>query len=671
MAGKGRCCPVTLDSASDSSGTTCTFDEACVCANSSHVRELVNVSLEGQPCYACEPERLPACTEASDQCTPEACECGNSMTHVRQNATTVDGALCFYCEPRNGSWQFGRNEAIVVGILILMLVLWISGRRHATSARSTLRLPRRQGDRHRAIRVQQEPLRFYEEILLTVGDAFDALVDGAWSLVAWTWTKRGEPTSHNIYSIISPISRSFHQTFLGIWPWSWQRLGARQGQHNLVEALLKSRVEANAADPHGGSALLRAVESGGVQARPTIEALLTAKANPCQDNGAGESALASASSNGPAELLKALLAAAVHVPSPAALSAALAAAAAKGNRATAEILLDAGAPAANAPLHSWVGHADVGMVRHLAEKRANVNLAQGDDGETPLTRASRLSPEESAEQLVQLLCDLRADVNQPTSKALTPLAAASRAGAAKVVRRLLECKASVQPEGSSISPLVAASTAGSVLAAGLLLEAKAVPETADAAGRRPLGCAAATGNLKLCRLLLGTRADPNQRSRAGETSQGPGAAALAIAVSAGHKALVEELLAARADPEEVSERGQSPLMLAAALSRRDLCEELLAASAQPDGIDPEGKSALVLAAGAGCLPVCEVLLEARADLAQRTVAGACALDSAAANGHQVLLDARADLASVGPAGRTPAEVADFAGHASLAEMLRR
>ena len=32
---------------------------------------------------------------------------------------------------------------------------------------------------------------------------------------------------------------------------------------------------------------------------------------------------------------------------------------------------------------------------------------------------------------------------------------------------------------------------------GLLLEARASPETADAAGRRPLGCAAATGNLKL------------------------------------------------------------------------------------------------------------------------------------------------------------------------------
>ena len=91
--------------------------------------------------------------------------------------------------------------------------------------------------------------------------------------------------------------------------------------------------------------------------------------------------------------------------------------------------------------------------------------------------------------------------------------------------------------------------------------------------------------------------------------------------------VVKELLGARADPEDVSERGQSSLMLAAGLSRRDLCDELLAASAQANGTDPEGKSALLLAAGAGCLPVCEVLLEARADLAQRTLAGACALDS--------------------------------------------
>mmetsp|Transcript_6615 Transcript_6615/g.15248 ORF Transcript_6615/g.15248 Transcript_6615/m.15248 type:complete len:193 (-) Transcript_6615:121-699(-) len=188
--GAQRYCPVTGDVA-DADGTACSFDEGCVCSNSSHVRELVNVSVDGLACYACEPERLPACTEASDQCTPEECECGNSLTHVRFNATTVDGSLCFYCEPREGIRSFGRTEAMVVGGILLVLLLWFSGRRHANSARSTLRLSRRQGDRHRAIRVQQEPLRFYEEILLTIGDVFDAVIDGAVALVSLPFSKRG------------------------------------------------------------------------------------------------------------------------------------------------------------------------------------------------------------------------------------------------------------------------------------------------------------------------------------------------------------------------------------------------------------------------------------------------------------------------------------------------
>ncbi|CAK9015267.1 unnamed protein product [Durusdinium trenchii] len=99
-----------------SDGDGCSYDE-CRCANASHVRELVNVSLDGQPCYACEPPRLPACTEATDQCTPEACACANSRTHVKYNASTVDGSPCFYCEPIGGYWSFGRNE--------MALALWL------------------------------------------------------------------------------------------------------------------------------------------------------------------------------------------------------------------------------------------------------------------------------------------------------------------------------------------------------------------------------------------------------------------------------------------------------------------------------------------------------------------------------------------------------------------
>ncbi|CAJ1346677.1 unnamed protein product [Effrenium voratum] len=162
MSGRSWC-PASDVAGSD---TVCSFDEGCACSNSSHVRELVNVSIDGRPCYACEPPRLPACTEASDQCTPEDCECANSLTHVKHNASTVDGALCFYCEPTNGTWSFGRNEAML-GLSALLVVLWISGRRIGRP-RSTLRLPRRQGDR-KAIRVSQEPLKFHEEVLALLG----------------------------------------------------------------------------------------------------------------------------------------------------------------------------------------------------------------------------------------------------------------------------------------------------------------------------------------------------------------------------------------------------------------------------------------------------------------------------------------------------------------------
>jgi len=67
---------------------------------------------------------------------------------------------------------------------VLLLVIWHFGRK---PARGSLRLSRRQGDRNRAIRVQQEPLRFYEEVLLTIGDMFDFLVDGACELLGMAW----------------------------------------------------------------------------------------------------------------------------------------------------------------------------------------------------------------------------------------------------------------------------------------------------------------------------------------------------------------------------------------------------------------------------------------------------------------------------------------------------
>ncbi|CAK9004206.1 unnamed protein product, partial [Durusdinium trenchii] len=171
-----RHCPVK-----DGFSILCAVDEDCTCANSSHLRELVNVTVDGLACYACEPRRPPACTEAHDQGTPEECECGNSRTHVKHAATTVDGSPCFYCEPIGG----GFGQPIILPLSgVLLLVIWHFGRK---PVRGSLRLSRRQGDRSRAIRVQQEPLKFYEEVLLTIGDAFDFLVDAACELLGMAW----------------------------------------------------------------------------------------------------------------------------------------------------------------------------------------------------------------------------------------------------------------------------------------------------------------------------------------------------------------------------------------------------------------------------------------------------------------------------------------------------
>eukprot|EP00913_Durusdinium_trenchii_P013595 g12765.t1 len=169
-----RHCPVK-----DGFSILCAVDEDCTCANSSHLRELVNVTVDGLACYACEPRRPPACTE---------CECGNSRTHVKHAATTVDGSPCFYCEPIGG----GFGQPIILPLSgVLLLVIWHFGRtkgaEKAKPVRGSLRLSRRQGDRSRAIRVQQEPLKFYEEVLLTIGDAFDFLVDAACELLGMAW----------------------------------------------------------------------------------------------------------------------------------------------------------------------------------------------------------------------------------------------------------------------------------------------------------------------------------------------------------------------------------------------------------------------------------------------------------------------------------------------------
>eukprot|EP00929_Paragymnodinium_shiwhaense_P035291 TRINITY_DN19070_c0_g1_i4.p1 TRINITY_DN19070_c0_g1~~TRINITY_DN19070_c0_g1_i4.p1 ORF type:complete len:310 (+),score=41.53 TRINITY_DN19070_c0_g1_i4:38-967(+) len=203
-------------------GTPCVLDEDCVCADSSLVRELVNVTLDGTGCYACEVQRPPACTEAPDQCTPEACECANSQTHSKHSTATVDGIHCHYCEPIAGlSGGIGMPEFMIVAMVaVVFLVYHILTRKPPAGSlgrgsRNGLRLARRQGDRSSAIRVKQEPLSWPDEVLNLVADTLDALLDWLYEIICGVWYAISSFCSL-LWSATLWILRGTEQLLLGI-----------------------------------------------------------------------------------------------------------------------------------------------------------------------------------------------------------------------------------------------------------------------------------------------------------------------------------------------------------------------------------------------------------------------------------------------------------------------
>merc|ERR1719189_1798151 len=97
----------------------------------------------------------------------------------------------------------------------------------------------------------------------------------------------------------------------------------------------------------------------------------------------------------------------------------------------------------------------------------------------------------------------------------------------------------------------------------------------DGRGRLPLTCAAMTGNVAICQLLLRSSADVDRRGTSGaSTQQGMdhcGVTALSIAAASGDVRLARLLLAAHADAELPDERGFTPQMTVACKGHLEMC----------------------------------------------------------------------------------------------------
>ena len=242
------------------------------------------------------------------------------------------------------------------------------------------------------------------------------------------------------------------------------------------------------------------------------------------------------------------------------------------------------------------------LMRVLLDNGAAVNSAAA-DGTTALMWATADAAR------VRLLLDRGADLNATAKDGTTALVAAAQRGAADVVRLLLERKADPMASGDQGALLFQAafSTTNSEvreLLAAAGLTAKHFGQVAPAIGRVDY----VDHDLLTRYLALG--GDPNLKVPM-VTVQMPlvGYAAMVTGPQT-----VQMLIERGADVNATSNRGSTPLMLAAASDHAspETVRTLLARGARVDALDDSGRSALDWAMLQGETPVARLLREAGA-----------------------------------------------------------
>ncbi len=169
------------------------------------------------------------------------------------------------------------------------------------------------------------------------------------------------------------------------------------------------------------------------------------------------------------------------------------------------------------------------VVKLLLEKGANVSV-RGSLNTTPLLSATGANDAAS----VRLLIEKGADVNAKDLTGQTPLMNAALYGNVEIMKRLLAKGADVNAVGAAgggtvkngpialglFTPLIWAATYGSTEAIQLLLDAGARVNVQDIRGMTPLMLAVGSDHAdpNVIRMLLAKGADPNIKSKGGETA---------------------------------------------------------------------------------------------------------------------------------------------------------
>ena len=421
---------------------------------------------------------------------------------------------------------------------------------------------------------------------------------------------------------------------------------AKTSDHSAAQALLQQKVDVNAAQPDGATALHWAAYRDDLH---IADLLIRAGADVNAKNQLGVAPLYLACENGNAAMVEALL---------------------KGGGDP-----NAALPSGETALMTAARSGSVGAVKALIGRGADANARERMDGQTALMWAvSRQHPE-----VVDVLIRAGGDVNAPSdvrrqvvsrhlrpcctargSKPVvmeeggfTPLLFASRVGDLASARLLLAAGADVNvttPDGASA--LVIAAHSGQTAVATLLLEKGADPDTAGAL-YTALHAAVLRDDLRLLQTLLGGGADPNATVISGTEMQRQakyfgldgglvGATPFFLAAKYANTAAMDLLVAAGADPQRGLGDGTTPLMAAAGMLTRGLGrggkdrKDRDMDSAQNDlayGQDEDLRAQM----NSGISAV-KLAVEQGADVNAANTAGETALHSAARHGLETVIE---------------------------------
>jgi len=443
---------------------------------------------------------------------------------------------------------------------------------------------------------------------------------------------------------------------------------AQKRDTQAVRALLKDRIDVNAAQGDGATALHWAAHWDNAE---LTELLIRAGANVNAANEYGVTALALACANRSVALVETLLAA-------------------RANPNAAQMT-------GVTPLMECARTGDLAGVTSLLARGASVRAAHARSGQDALMWAA--AGRHSA--IVKLLIDRGADVRARSKGGFTPLMFAARSGDEESARLLLDAGAAVDdatPEHGSA--LVVASAGGHEALATFLLDRGANPNAADRSGITALHNAVQRGltaligvryddayrlqppNMPgLAKALLARGANPNARITANDT-RGPdgtpfamkGATPYFLAAVAGDARLMRLLGTSGADPRLTAEGGVTPLIAAARSACTGSCE-FRGANLNVDE-----------AAAAAALEAVTAAVELGADINAATQDGQTAMHMAAFTGAdgvvQFLADRGATVEVQDTQGETPWSMAaglstvlryrgQYGAHESTATLLQK